>query len=248
MTRSPKSLAFALLFLAALSALGIAKPQAPSKVPPELDSILSKLDKSAIDFKSAQADIVWDKVQTQPIEDTDSQVGTAIFERGKSTNSKPGEMRMALHIRTDNGKPALKDMVYSKGVGYMYQPSIKQEQVFKIGDNKAALDAFLTLGFGGSGEDLKKTWKIALLGTETVNGSPAAKLQLLPIDPKLAESTTKVFLWIDLKLGVAVKQQRFSPDASYLMLTYSNIRLNGTVPSGAFEIKTAPGTQIQNHQ
>jgi len=248
MTRSAKSLAFGLLLLAGLSAPGFAKPQAPAKVPSELDTVLAKLDASAKTFKSAEADIVWDKVQTQPMEDTDSQVGTAIFERGKPSNGKSGEMQMALHIKTDNGKPALKDMVYSNGVGKMYQPSIKQEQIFKVGDNKAALDAFLTLGFGGSGQDLKKTWKIALLGTESVNGSPAAKLQLLPVDPKLAESTTKVFLWIDLKLGVAVKQQRFSPDASYLMLTYSNIRLNGKVPSGAFEIKTAPGTQIQNHQ
>lgn len=234
----------AVLFLAAIPVWPATFGAAQAAAPSDLDKVLSKLDSSAKTFKSAQADIVWDKVQTQPIPDTDSQVGTAIFERDQS---KSGEMRMAMHIKTDNGKPALKDMVYSGGVGKMYQPTIKRMEVFKLGDNRAALDAFLTLGFGGSGEDLKKSWKISLVGTEPVNGSPAAKLQLLPIDPKMAESTTKVFLWIDMQKGVAVKQQRFSPDGSYLVLTYSNIQLNGKVPSGAFEIKTASGTQVINH-
>lgn len=239
MTFSQKSLAFAFLFLTGIHAWQSAAQPAAQ---PDLDKVLARLDASAKTFKSAQADIVWDNIITQPAPDTDSQVGAVLFERSKS-----GEMQMALHIKTDNGHPALKDLIYAGGVGKMYQPSIKQMQVFKVGDNRAAFDAFLTLGFGGSGEELKKTWKVTLAGTEAVNGVQAAKLQLIPTDAKLAQSTKQVFLWIDMDKGVAVKQQRFATDGSYLMLTYSGIQLNGKVPSGAFDLKPPKDTQIVNH-
>ena len=47
--------------------------------------------------------------------------------------------------------------------------------------------------------------------------------------------------------GVALKQQRFDADNGYVIFAYNNIRLNSSLPSGSFEIKTVPGTQIVNH-
>ena len=82
---------------------------------------------------------------------------------------------------------------------------------------------------------------------EGVGGIAAVKLQLIPRDPALAKTAPKVLLWIDMDKGVAVKQQRFDQSGGYVIFTYANLKLNGSVPSGAFEIKTAPGTQIVNH-
>jgi outer membrane lipoprotein-sorting protein len=208
----------------------------------DLDKVIAKLDASAKTFTSAQADIVWDNVQTQPVPDKDSQVGTAIFARGKD-----GQMQIAVHIKTDNGAPTLKDISYTGGVGKLYTAADKQEQVFKVGDKGAQLETFLTLGFGGSGQDLKKNWDISPAGTDAVNGVQAAKLQLTPRDPAVAKTAPKVLLWIDMDKGVAVKQQRFDSAGNYVVFTYSNIQLNKKVPSNAFEIKTAPGTQVVNH-
>ena len=222
------------LLLAAAAAI-------PARAADDLDKVVARLDASAAKFKSAQADITWDNVQTQPIPDTDRQGGTILFER------KGGETQVALHIKTDNGKSVLKDMVYAGGVGKLYEPALKQMQVFKVGDKKTELDAFLTLGFGGSGQDLKKNWQVSYLGTEKVGDSTAAKLQLIPRDPAVAQTAPKVILWIDMDKGVAVKQQRFNGDSGYVTFGYSNIRLNGNLPSGAFEIKTASGTQVVNH-
>jgi len=216
--------------------------QAPTKAPSELEKVLAKLDVSAKTFTSAQADITWDNVQTQPIPDKDSQVGTAIFAKGKD-----GEMQVAVHIKTDNGKPIQKDMVYANGTGKLYEAAIKQLQVFQVGNKRDQLNAFLTLGFGGSGQDLQKNWTISDQGTEQVNSVQAAKLQLTPRDPNLAKTTPKVILWIDPDKGVAVKQQRFDSTGNYVVFAYSNIRLNGKVPSGAFEVKTPSGTQVVNH-
>jgi hypothetical protein len=235
--KSPSGQAFVATFLLAMAMAAL-----PVRAADNLDKVIAKLDASAKIFASAQADIVWDNVQTQPVLDKDSQAGTAIFARGKD-----GQMQVAVHIKTDNGKPVLKDLAYANGVGKMYEPAIKQIQAFKVGDKSAQLETFLTLGFGGSGQDLAKNWQITDAGTEAVNGVQAAKLQLVPHDPALAKTTPKVLLWIDLDKGVALKQQRFDSAGNYVVFTYSNIQLNKKVPSNAFEIKTAPGTQVVNH-
>jgi outer membrane lipoprotein-sorting protein len=214
----------------------------PLRAADDLDKVIAKLDASAKSFTSAQADIAWDNVQTQPVLDKDSQVGTAIFARAKN-----GQMQVAVHIKTDNGKPVLKDLSYADGVGKMYEPAIKQIQVFKVGDKSSQLETFLTLGFGGSGQDLTKNWQITSAGTESINGVQAAKLQLAPRDPAMAKTAPKVLLWIDLDRGVALKQQRFDSAGNYVVFTYRNIQLNKKVPSNAFEIKTASGTQVVNH-
>jgi len=233
---------FVCTVLISIAALGTACSGRLVFAADDLDKVLAKLDDAAKAFTSAQADIKWDNTQTQPVLDTDSQVGTVIFARGKD-----GQMQVAVHIKTDNGQPVLKDLSYTGGVGKMYEPAIKQIQVFKVGDKGNQLQSFLTLGFGGSGQDLKKNWDIIPAGTEAVNGTQATKLQLVPRDPAMAKSAPKVILWIDPDKGVAVKQQRFDSGGNYVVFTYSNIQLNKKVPSSAFEIKTASGTQVVNH-
>ncbi len=224
-----------------LPPLVFAQTPAPAKAPTDLEKVLTKLDASAAKFKSAQAQFVWDNVQTKPIEEDDKQTGTAIFER------KDGQMKIAVHLKTFNGKPLEKDMVYSDGVGKLYEARLKQLQVFQVGEKRSELETFLTLGFGGSGKDLAKNWNITYAGTEQVSGVAATKLELTPRDASLAKTTSRVLLWIDMDKGVAVKQQKFSSDASYVVFLYNDIRLNSKIPDDAFVIKTPSGTQIVNH-
>jgi len=213
----------------------------PAVAEDDLGKVIAKLDASAAKFKSAQADIVWDNVQVKPIEDDDKQTGTAIFAR------KGGQMQVAVHLKSDNSKPIQKDMVYADGVGKLYEARLKQMQVFKVGEKRSELETYLTLGFGGSGKDLEKGWDVTYQGVELLNGVSAAKLQLIPRDPALAKTAPRVLLWIDMDKGVALKQQRFDAAGNYVIFSYSNIHLNGSLPSDAFEIRTAPGTQTVNH-
>lgn len=206
-----------------------------------LQTVLAKMDASAATFKSAQADIEWDSVQTNPIPDTSSQSGTVVFER------KNGEVQAALRLKMSDGKPYEKDMVYANGVGKMYEPSNKQLNVYPVGSHRQVFDTMLTLGFGGSGTDLQKNWTVQFLGDEKVNGIPTVKLQLTPKDSEVLKAAPKVILWVDMSKGIGIKQQRFQADGTYAVVTYSNIRLNGKVPSNAFELNTAPGTQTINH-
>jgi outer membrane lipoprotein-sorting protein len=213
----------------------------PAAAAQDLNAVLAKLDAGAAKFKSAQADVVWENVQTQPIYDSDKQAGTILFARAG------GQVEVALHLKTDNGKPIVKDMIYADGKGKLYDGQLKQLQVFEVGDKKSSLDAFLTLGFGGSGADLEKAWTVTYEGAEAVNGAQAAKLQLVPKDAAVAKTSPKVILWVDMDKGVGLKQQRFDASGNYAVITYSNIKLGVPVGSGAFQMKTPSGTQVVNH-
>lgn len=195
----------------------------------DLNAVAAKLDASAAKFKSAQADVVWDAVQTQPIPDSDKQAGTILFARSGS------DVKVALHLTMHNGKPFKKTMVYANGQGKLNDGSTTQ--TFSAGSNKSTLEAFLTLGFGGSGADLQKNWTVTYQGTEAVSGVQAAKLQLIPKDPSVAKATPKVILWVDMDKGVGVQQQRFDTSGNYSMITYSNIKLGVSAPSSAFQLK-----------
>ena len=204
----------------------------------ELDQALRKLDASAARFKSAEADLTVDNVQTQPIEDKDTQTGTVLFQR------KDGQLSMAMHLKTDNGKPVPKDAVYADGVFQLYEPLLKQVQVFKAGSNQSSVDTFLALGFGASGKDLEKNWVITYGGPEQVNGTATTKLELVPKDEGVKKNVVKVILWIDLDNGIALKQQSFDATGNYRLASYKMQHLNGSVPAGAFKLKTAPGTAV----
>jgi outer membrane lipoprotein-sorting protein len=213
----------------------------PAAIAQDLAAVMAKLDAAAAKFKSAQADVAWENVQTQPIFDSDKQAGTILFARAG------GQVEVALHLKTDNGKPIVKDMIYADGKGKLYDGQLKQLQVFAVGDKKSSLDAFLTLGFGGSGVDLQKAWTVSYEGAEAVNGIQAAKLQLIPKDPGLAKTAPKVLLWVDLDKGVGLKQQRFDASGNYAVISYSNIKLGVPVSGNAFQVKTPSGTQVVNH-
>ncbi len=204
----------------------------------DLQRVLAKLDATSEKFKSAQGDLVWDNVQTQPIEDKDSQAGTVFVER------KAGQLKMALHLKTDQGRPIQKDMVYAEGLFKLYEPKIKQMQVFRAGANKAQFDTFLTLGFGGSGKELLKVWQVSYAGADTVDGHPTDKLELIPREEAVRKNFVKIVLWIDRETGLALKQQSFDTSGNYRVVSYHNLKLNGPIPAEAFEIKTAPGTQM----
>jgi len=207
----------------------------------DLTRVLSRLDAAAVKFKSAEADIVTDIVQVQPLPDDDKQTGTILFER------KGTDLQMALHLKTDNGRAVSKELVYASGVGKLYEPQLKQIDVYKAGNNQALADTVLTLGFGGSGKDLQKSWQITYVGTEQVEGKATDKLVLIPKDEGLRNTYPKVILWVDAANGLAVKQQFFDASGNYKLAIYQNVRLNGSVPSGAFEIKAPKDTRVVNH-
>ncbi len=201
----------------------------------DLEKVISQLNTAATKFESAQADFSWDQY-IAAVQEDDIQAGTIYFER------KKGVTRMAADLKTLNGKPAPKTVVYDAGQVKYYEPAIKQLTVIGAGANRGQWESFLTLGFGGSGADLESAWKVSLLGTEPMNGVTVAKLDLVPRDQKVLDLFTHVTIWVDPSRGVSLKQIFYQPTGDLRTATYKNIRYNQPIASDIFRIKTAPGT------
>ena len=139
-----------------------------------LESVLTRMDKAAADFRTAQADFSWDQYQAV-VQETDVQKGTIYFRR-------QGEN---LHMAADITVPDHKYLLFADGTVQLYQPKIDQVTVYKTGKNKAEVESFLALGFGGRGHDLARTFDVRLAGAETVEGTKTMKLELVPKSAKM---------------------------------------------------------------
>ena len=96
------------------------------------------------------------------------------------------------------------------------------------GKNRAEVENYLVLGFGGSGQDLQKSFDVTYLGPETINGVATAKLKLCRNRRKCETLSAQILLWIDLDRGVSVQQQVFEPQGDYRLAKYSNIQASKT--------------------
>jgi outer membrane lipoprotein-sorting protein len=200
---------------------------------PSLDSVLKKMDAAAASFQATQADFVWEQYQ-KVVDETDSQRGTVYYRRvGK-------EIEMMADIK----EPDPKSVLYKDGKLQVYQPKIDQVMEYPAGANKGEIESYLVLGFGGSGEDLIKSFDVSYLGEETVSGIATAKLQLVSKSEKFRNNISKILLWIDLSRGISVQQQFFQGQGDYRLAKYSAVQLKAKVGNDVFQLKTTKKTQF----
>ena len=202
-----------------------------------LDRVLSQMDAAAKNFRTTEASFEWDQYQ-KVIDDTDIQKGKIYFRR------EGGETQMAAEVV----EPDKKYVLYSGGKVQVYQPKIDQVNEYNAGKNRADIESFLVLGFGGSGHDLLKSYDVKYLGSETANGVEAGKLELVPKSARLRGNIARILLWIDPAKGVSVQQQFFEPGGDYRLAKYSQIQINQKLPDNAFKLKTTGKTRFISPQ
>ena len=209
----------------------------PQGNPPGAERVLAEMDAASKNFRSAEASFVWDQYQ-KVIDETETQKGKIYFRRQNA------EIQMAADI----SEPDKKYILYSGGKVQVYQPKIDQVTEYNPGKNRSDLESFLVLGFGGSGHDLLKSYEVKSLGTETVNGTQAAKLELIPKSSRLRNNIARILLWIDPARGVSVQQQFFEPGGDYRLAKYSDIEVNQKLPDNVFKLKTTAKTRVVSPQ
>ncbi|MFI5102546.1 MAG: outer membrane lipoprotein carrier protein LolA [Terriglobales bacterium] len=204
---------------------------------PELEHVLARMDDAARTFKTTEAKVVWDQYQ-KVIDETETEKGKIYFRR------EGGEIQMA----ADFVEPDKKYVIYSGGKVQVYQPKIDQVNEYSAGKNRADVESFLVLGFGGSGRDLFKSYVLRLVAKETVGGIAADKLELIPKSDRLRNNIARILLWIDPAKGVSVQQQFFEPGGNYRLAKYSDIQINQKLPDNAFKLKTTGKTKFISPQ
>ena len=203
----------------------------------ELDRVLDAMDKASANFKTTEAQFVWDQY-SKVVEEHDLQKGVVYY------RSSGKDVEMAADIQ----EPAKKYVLFANGKVQVYQPEIEQVTEYCAGKNKADFESFLVLGFGGSGRDLSKQFNVTYGGTETVAGVNAAKLVLGPKSQKVRNMFTQIILWIDPARGISVQQEFMEPSGDYRLAKYSNIKLNQSLPGDVFKLKTTGKTKTVRPQ
>jgi outer membrane lipoprotein-sorting protein len=228
-----------------LSAVMLAQqPAAPPSTTPasqgeSLESVLNRMDATATGFRSAQANFQW-VLYEKVVDSTDTQDGKIYFRR----SGKQIEMAADI-IQPESEK---KYVLYDDSMLRVYQPRIDQVTEYNTGKNRAEVESFLVIGFGGRGHDLLKSFDVTYDGMDEAMGVKAAKLNLVPKTQKGKNIFSHILLWIDPARGISVQQQFFEPDGNYRLAKYSNIDVNQKIPEDVFKLKTTGRTKVVNPQ
>jgi outer membrane lipoprotein-sorting protein len=228
-----KTLGFAI----ALAVLLWTSPAWPQTDSAGLERVLTQMDGAAKNFRTTEANVVWDQYQ-KVIDETETEKGKIYYRR------EGGEVQMA----ADFVEPDKKYVIYSGGKVQIYQPKIDQVTEYNAGKNRGDIESFLVLGIGGSGHDLLKSYDVKYLGQDTVNGVASGKLELVPKSVRVKNNIARILLWIDPARGISVQQQFYEPGGDYRLAKYSDIQINQRLPDGAFKLKTTGKTKFLSQQ
>jgi outer membrane lipoprotein-sorting protein len=198
----------------------------------QLDQAVASMDRAAANLRSTEASFVWNQY-TKVVDETDTQKGKVYFRR-------TGD---AVEMSADVTDPAPQQIAFQNGKVQLYQPNIDQVTVYNAGKDRAAVESFLVLGFGGSGKDMLKSFDVSYVGPENIAGVDTAKLQLVPKSPNVKNTFDHIILWIDPARGISIQQQFFTPSGDYRLAKYSDIKLNQKISDAAFKLKTTSKTK-----
>jgi outer membrane lipoprotein-sorting protein len=200
----------------------------------DLQRVLARIDRTAASFHAVQASFVWQQY-TKVVDETDVQKGMVYFRRSGN------EVEMAADI-SDPQPP--KYVLFTDSKVQVYQPKIDQVTEYNTGKDRAAVESFLVLGFGGSGQDMLKSFNVTYLGAEKVEDIDTAKLDLVPKSEKARNIFTHIWLWIDLARGVSVQQKLFQPGDDCRLANYSEIQFKDKISDNIFKLKTTGSTKF----
>lgn len=213
----------------------------PAFAQDELKGVLDRLNASAVNFHSTEANVEFDSIVTDPVPDTDVQKGEVYYDR------KSGSVRMGVHLNEHNGKSSAKTYTYSDGALQLFEAGTDQVTRFT---KAAKFEGYLILGFGASGEDLAAKWDIQYLGTENISDGKSsvktAKLEMVAKDPDVRKNLVRVTIWIDPERAVSLKQIFTLSATSTYVCQYTSFKFNQSLPRDAFTFKTDGQTTYRN--
>jgi outer membrane lipoprotein-sorting protein len=202
-----------------------------------LDQVLRSMDENAAKFRSAQADFTWTPYNAVIGDNEAPDKGRIYFRR------QGNDIEMAAMIQP----PDDRQIIFSGGKVQVFQPKTKILDVYDTSAHKDEAETFLVLGFGSSGQDLRKSFDIKYVGDEKIGNVQTAKLELTPLSDKIKKTFPQIDLWIDPQRGISLRQKLLQTGGDYRMADYSNIRLNEKVPDSAFKVKSSGPTKTVNH-
>src|SRR3984893_6696181 len=205
-------------FLLIWSGISIFAPAAPSL---SLDDVLKQMDREQGQFQSLTASIERTKV--------------TVVVNDRSTESGQIEVRRDGKMRIDLTSPDQKTILRDGDHIYVYTPKIRRVEEYDLGKRRDLIDQLLLLGFGTSGDSVKKSYLITLQGEDSLNGQKVVHLELTPRADDVRKQISKIELWLNEGNWLPAQQQLFETGSGdYSIIRYSNVARNVPIPDARF--------------
>ncbi|HEX3105817.1 MAG TPA: hypothetical protein VHQ22_15335 [Terriglobales bacterium] len=202
-----------------------------------LEKIMTRMDETAAKFRTAEANFTWTTFNSVVNEESGRQTGKIYFQR----NGNKTEMA------ADIDPPDAQQVIFSQGKIQVYKLKTEMVDVWDASAHREEAETLLVLGFGSSGDDMRKTFDITYGGEERIDDIDTAKLELVPKSDKIKEHFPKIILWINTQTGISVQQKLMETDGDYRLAKYSDIQLGQKIPAKVFQLKTSGKTKIVTH-
>lgn len=210
-------------------------------VSPQLSSVLSKMNTASKNFRTASADFNCQYYE-RVVQDTTTQTGIIYFLR-------KGDATQMGSVFYGPDKTIQKVIEYKDGRLQIFDPTVNQITVLQAGGNQEQFEKYLTLGFGGSGAELARTWNIKDLGPQTLsNGNRQVvteKLDLTTKDPH-EKTFSHISIWVEPTQALSLRQIFYLTNDDRRTCNFSDIKLNGHLDLKAFRIKKNSKTTTVN--
>jgi outer membrane lipoprotein-sorting protein len=204
---------------------------------PGLEKILAKMDETAAKFRTAQASFTWTTFNSVVNEESGRQTGKIYFQRNGN------ETEMAADIDA----PDAQQVIFSRGKIQLYKSRTETVDVYDASAHREEFETFLVLGFGSSGDEMRKTFDITYGGEEKVVGTDTIRLDLVPKSDKIKQHFPQIILWINPQTGISVQQKLMETGGDYRLAKYSGIQLGQKISSKLFQLKTSRKTKVVTH-
>jgi outer membrane lipoprotein-sorting protein len=189
--------------------------------PLTLDEVLKQMDREQSQFQSLTASM--------------ERIKVTVVVNDRSTESGQIEVRRDGKMRIDLTSPDQKTILRDGDHIYVYTPKIRRVEEYDLSKHRDLVDQLLLLGFGTSGESLKKGYLITLQGEESLNGQRAVRLELTPRSDDVRKQISKIDLWLNEANWLPTQQQFYETGSGdYSIIQYLNVARNVPVPDARF--------------
>jgi outer membrane lipoprotein-sorting protein len=189
--------------------------------PLTLDDVLKQMDREGSQFQSLTATVERTKV--------------TVVVNDRSTESGQIEVRKDDKMRIDLTSPDQKTILRDGDHLYLYTPKIRRVEEYDLSKHRDLVDQFLLLGFGTSGENLKRNYLVTLEGEESLEGQKVVRLELTPRSDEVRKQISKIDLWLNEANWLTVQQQfHETGSGDYFVIQYRNAVRNIPVPDSRF--------------
>jgi len=207
---------------------------AQDKENPELAKTLARMDAVSEKFSSFEAKFIQKNYVALLKEFETPETGEFYYALDKNRD---------VQLRHEILKPGVRIFTIKGDSATIYQPAIKQAQIYNLGARKNLVE-YLATGLGQSSAKLREQFEISYDGTEDVGDAPCSVLTFVPKDKSVASSLKSITIWFKQSTGTPAQYKFLEPTKNYMLETFSDEKLNGKIPADKFEQKLPGGTEI----